>query len=504
MAEYRMKHAVDALCLKATLATGANANTDITVTGITTSDVIIGALHLTATHNIPYDVTDRMTITDTNDVQCTDSTASGKVLVLWHDASGQGIASPCLKWAQTDGKAASTNMAISGIATDDTLLMVMALTDTTAAWADDLAQCSITSSGNIQSTTDNSSKTLLVLYHDADGQGYGSTKLGFGIAMGAAATQHIFLDDITTSDALIAVQELAVTSGLPTDRTAEASIYDNGTIHCSTTSTANDYLLCLWQDKTMKDPPYDGSPIRFAQVAGTTATTDITVPDITAEDSILWCYEQAQTSAIPTDRTAETSITADRTIQLATTDTSNDTLEIGWWDASRSRKLRTDAPASNAGLHFQMISGGGAAAALAVTGITTDDELCMVLETAASSNIPTDRTREAYISADGYIKVATATTGDKLWVIWHEAGEVQYKKDAIKFTIAAGAGASSDITVTGITTSDKLMWVLESAASTADFTDRTSTTSITDTNDIQCTVATTGDKMLIWWYDVSA
>ena len=236
----------DALGLKSSIQAGAAANTDITVTGISTDDTIIAALELNATHYLPTDQTRRCTITDTNDVQCSKTTASDVVWILYHDASAQGIEAPCLKYVQVNGAAANTNMAITGIATEDTLLCVMALADTTAAWTDDLAQCSITSAGNIQSSTNNSTATLLIIYHDASGQGNTSTCLRFTQAAGAAALRNIRVPGITTDDELIAVQELAVTTGLPTDRTAEASVSSNGNIQLSTTSTAGDQLIIIW------------------------------------------------------------------------------------------------------------------------------------------------------------------------------------------------------------------------------------------------------------------
>ncbi len=67
------------------------------------------------------------------------------------------------------------------------------------------------------------------------------------------------------------------------------------------------------------------------------------------------------------------------------------------------------------------------------------------------------------------------------------------------FALVDGAGASTNIAVTGITTADELQLVLEVATSTNDPTDRTATSSITSNGNIQCTDATTSDKLLVIW-----
>jgi len=74
----------------------------------------------------------------------------------------------------------------------------------------------------------------------------------------------------------------------------------------------------------------------------------------------------------------------------------------------------------------------------------------------------------------------------------------------IKSATVAGANASTNIAVTGITTDDTLVMVMEIATSTVIPTDRTSTTSITSNGYIQCTDATTGDVLIVLWHDASA
>jgi hypothetical protein len=67
-----------------------------------------------------------------------------------------------------------------------------------------------------------------------------------------------------------------------------------------------------------------------------------------------------------------------------------------------------------------------------------------------------------------------------------------------KMTIVSGDSASTDIPVTGITTNDKLMAVIEIAATSAD---RTSTSSITADDVIQSTDDTSSGVLVVFWWD---
>lgn len=73
----------------------------------------------------------------------------------------------------------------------------------------------------------------------------------------------------------------------------------------------------------------------------------------------------------------------------------------------------------------------------------------------------------------------------------------------LSFAVGTGAGADTNIAVTGITTSDTLAFVLEVTADTAALTDRTATSSITSAGNIQCTASTAGNQLIIVWYNKS-
>ena len=68
-----------------------------------------------------------------------------------------------------------------------------------------------------------------------------------------------------------------------------------------------------------------------ATVAGSTALTNIAVTGIKLVDTLQSVIEIATTTGIPTDRTAETSITSDGNIQLSTTNTPRDKLIVQYW-----------------------------------------------------------------------------------------------------------------------------------------------------------------------------
>ena len=73
-----------------------------------------------------------------------------------------------LKVSIVDGTTATTNIAITGIATTDELIFVghYSTKASIATLVDDTANCSITSAGNIQSATNTSSDLLEVWWID--------------------------------------------------------------------------------------------------------------------------------------------------------------------------------------------------------------------------------------------------------------------------------------------------------------------------------------------------
>lgn len=75
-------------------------------------------------------------------------------------------------------------------------------------------------------------------------------KLGQFPVAGDTATTNIPVTGILTTDTLISVIEVTVTTAALVDRTAEASITSDGNIQLSTTDTTSDFLLVTWASGT--------------------------------------------------------------------------------------------------------------------------------------------------------------------------------------------------------------------------------------------------------------
>lgn len=87
-------------------------------------------------------------------------------------------------------------------------------------------------------------------------------------------------------------------------------------------------------------------------------------------------------------------------------------------------------------------------------------------------------------------------------------GITHFSGIGLKVAVATG-GAAGNITVTGISTDDQLLAVIEFAGAGTDvtnLTDRTAEFSITAANTINNTggTATTGDKLLVFYLDADA
>lgn len=84
-----------------------------------------------------------------------------------------------------------------------------------------------------------------------------------------------------------------------------------------------------------------------------------------------------------------------------------------------------------------------------------------------------------------------------------------YPSPCFRSGVFAGAGANTNIAITGIKTTDVLLMVVQvidpGASTTPSVIDRGTTTSITSDGNIQCTAATNGnanDRLIVLWIDV--
>ena len=79
---------------------------------------------------------------------------------------------------------------------------------------------------------------------------------------------------------------------------------------------------------------------------------------------------------------------------------------------------------------------------------------------------------------------------------------------AFKVAVVAGTTAAANIAISGIATTDKIVAVvrvdLDATASNIDVDDLTSEASITSAGNIQLsTTNTTGDKLIVFWLDIT-
>ena len=137
------------------------------------------------------------------------------------------------------------------------------------------------------------------------------------------------------------------------------------------------------------------------------------------------------------------------------------------------------------------------------TAITTSDIIVGCLELEVTSNAWTDNTARSAIIAGG--KVTFPRSDDDKVAIWwlarNAAGQV-----ASPFPtggVAAGAGANVDITLTGITSTDTLISVIEVDTATGAWLDRTAASSIRIANVIRCTASTAGNSVFVLYMDKS-
>ena len=242
-----MYKAVDAIKLKFTLTDGAAANTNITVAGIATEDTLIGVQEFEAETGTyaPTDRTSEASITSAGYIQLsTTTTASDKLLVIWHDASLPALPAGKLKATLCTGNA--TQMTCAGIATEDSILFALEWAVTTSAVSDITSTCSITEAGKVDVSSTTADDLVLVIWIDRSAPGPDSWCFKWGQCNGSATTST--LTGIATIDELFFVIELNQTHYVPTDRTSTTTISAADTL-TNGTSTENDKLLVMYHDK---------------------------------------------------------------------------------------------------------------------------------------------------------------------------------------------------------------------------------------------------------------
>ena len=310
--------------LRISVATGAAANTNIAVAGIATDDTLLSVVQFTrgaVTAITMSDVTSTASITSAGNIQLSAASTGHKLIVVWFDKSGTHLTglediSPFFGKgeAQTYGDlpnriyrilrelqnlristisptstvSSTTDLALVGITTSDTILSVVRYINSTTATSIDVAEIgstfSIPSDGNVRTSgTVASGDHLIVFWYDKFGghnpnqvstifskgqaQLHGQLQekslyyylrelraLNVDVVAGAAADTNIAISGISTEDRLLGVVRLedggATAGNFGMDTPTDARITSNGNIQFDTTVTTDDALIVFWYDKS--------------------------------------------------------------------------------------------------------------------------------------------------------------------------------------------------------------------------------------------------------------
>ena len=231
-----------------------------------------------------------------------------------------------IKFALVTGAADSATVGLTtaagdgtAITTDDILIGVLELAQTTNAWTNVTSDSAIIAGGKI--TVPASANDKIAVWWMATNAGlqvsspFPTAELG----VGALADTDITIANISTSDVLIAAIEIDATTGAWIDRTATTTITAANTVQCSDSTNGNS-LYVMYMDLT---GPRAFSAVNIQMGIATidsspsTDPSSATLTGINAEDTVL--------SALAVD---ETDYDALDELSGVTTVASDDTLTI--------------------------------------------------------------------------------------------------------------------------------------------------------------------------------
>jgi hypothetical protein len=172
-------------------------------------------------------------------------------------------------------------------------------------------------------------------------QAFGQLCLKVKLVTGGAALASLTLTGIEVGDTILGAFHISTAASVSTvdDITHLVSIYAANTIRC-TFDTSNDQIWVFYHDAN--GAGYDASNLRFALVDGTTVDTDIACADVNSNaiavaDAVIFCGHISTKATVATiaDLTSECHATHTAgSIQMETTDTSNDLLFVIWQDVA--------------------------------------------------------------------------------------------------------------------------------------------------------------------------
>jgi hypothetical protein len=249
-----------------------------------------------------------------------------------------------------------------------------------------------------------------------------AANIKFALVDGAADSATAGLDveakdgtALAYGDQLIAVVNIATTTNLPEDETADSSINSSDKLLCP--ASASDKIAVWWMACTSDADQMASPMIEGDLVDGAAANTNMATTGVKTGDSLVCAVEIATSTGAWTDRTDATSITSDGNVQC-TAATTNDTMLLMW-----HAKDNVTAEASMY-LRFTLASMGlSDESDITVTGIKTEDQVLACYATDETSALGLDEvSAEVEITADDTIRIdqvsPTVTAGCDLWVFW--------------------------------------------------------------------------------------
>jgi hypothetical protein len=164
--------------IRAEIAAGGSADTNMAIAGIATSDLLICVASIHSTTGAWTDRTANSSITSAGNVQCDESTTGEYIFVVWMDLSGpRSFSALNLQFAlaniDTSPSTDPSSATVSGLKSEDTLQVVLCLDETDGDVLDELtAVSSCTVDGTLTvdepSPTASSGAELFVFWQKAN------------------------------------------------------------------------------------------------------------------------------------------------------------------------------------------------------------------------------------------------------------------------------------------------------------------------------------------------
>lgn len=228
---------------------------------------------------------------------------------------------------------------------------------------------------------------------------------------------------ITTSDILVGVMELATTTNVWTDVTADSAIIAGGKITCPESNTDKIAVWWMARDAGLQvDSPFVASEVGV----GALANVAIAIAGISTSDILIAAVEIDTSSGAWTDRTAATSITAASEVKC-TESTNGNALFVMYMDLSGPRSFSSLNLQFGIGTIDSSPSTDPSSATL--TGVNADDVLLVVLCVDETDyDALDDFTSTTSIAADDTLTIdepsPTATAGAKLLCFYQKSNDL--------------------------------------------------------------------------------